>query len=136
MILCNVKIKLEGVLRVPHREHSSERSRGLSSGGAFDYSSLNWSKTKKKAILKFCYFIGKNLRFLTKWFLKKIGPNLRKSQIYFWISKIEVKFGFFSKMVTTSWKITKKTEENIWSKILLYAKRNKLHSFEEFTVSE
>ena len=33
-------------------------------------------------------------------------------------------------MVTISWKITKKTE-NIWNKILLYAKRNKLYSFEE-----
>ena len=44
---------------------------------------------------------------------------------------MEVKFIFFLKMVTTSWKITKMTEENIWSKILLYAKRNKLYSFEE-----
>ena len=44
---------------------------------------------------------------------------------------MEVKFWFFSKMVTTSLKNTKKTEENIWRKILLYAKRNKLYSFEE-----
>ena len=34
-------------------------------------------------------------------------------------------------MVTTNWKIKKKTEENILSKILVYAKRNKLYSFEE-----
>ena len=38
---------------------------------------------------------------------------------------------FLQKTFTTSWKITKKTEENVWSKILLYAKRNKLYSFVE-----
>ena len=56
-----------------------------------------------------------------------MGPNLKKSQIYFRFSKMEFKFWFFSKVVTASWKIPKKTEENIWSKILLYAKRKKLH---------
>ena len=30
-----------------------------------------FSRNKKKAILKFCYFIGKNLSFLTRWFKKK-----------------------------------------------------------------
>ena len=60
-----------------------------------------------------------------------MDPNLRRSQIYFCFSKMEVHFWFFSKMIRTRWRITKKTEENIWSKILLYAKRNKLYSFEE-----
>ena len=34
-------------------------------------------------------------------------------------------------MITTNCNIPKKTEEKIWSKNFLYAKRNKLYSFEE-----
>ena len=44
---------------------------------------------------------------------------------------MEVKFRFLSRMVATSWKIKKKTEENISSKISLYAKKNKLYLFED-----
>ena len=43
---------------------------------------------------------------------------------------MEVKFGFFSKMVTTSWKITKKRKKTYEVKFCCMQKK-KLYSFEE-----
>ena len=75
--ICNISM-------APRREDGSERSRELSSGGASGYSSHNCSKTKKIAILKFCYFIGKNLSFLTGWLKKKIWSNFDKKSNIYW----------------------------------------------------
>ena len=51
--------------------------------------------------------------------------NLKKKSNLFLIFENvdQILFFFYSKMVTTIWKTTKKTEENIWSKILLHAKK-------------
>ena len=38
---------------------------------------------------------------------------------------MQVNFWFFSKMVTTSWKITKENKENVWSKIYFMQKEMK-----------
>ena len=78
---------------------------------------MPWFFPEKVSFLTYWYIFGRNV-----WFNKKLRlsfildpkanslqQTLHQSQIYFWFLKMEVKFWFFSKMVITSWKITKET---------------------------
>ena len=73
-------------------------------------------KQQKNAILKFFYFVGKILSFSTGVIQNKIKwlQIWEKVKFIFGFRKLRSNLFFFSKIVTVSWKITKKTEENIF----------------------
>ena len=89
-------------------------------------------ENKKNAILKFWYFIGKNLSFLTRWLKKKKSVQIwEKVKFIFDFRKWRSNFDFFQKWLQPVERSRISVKKNIRSKILHYAKKNKLYSFEK-----